>query len=55
MNIVAELEFTARIVAGLTPHALLAVTEIFPLFEPAVAVIEFVFENPDQPPGIPQV
>ena len=33
------------------PHELLAVTEIFPLFAPAVAVIEVEFELPLHPDG----
>ena len=37
------------------PHALFAVTVIFPLFKPAVAAIEVVVEVPDQPPGNVQV
>ena len=36
---------------GDEPQPLFAVTEMFPPFDPAVAEIEFVAEEPDQPDG----
>ena len=42
---------TARVRTGEEPQALFAVTEMVPLDDPAVAIIEFVTELPDQPLG----
>ena len=50
-----EDEVTAKVVAGLLPHALTATTEIVPEEDPAVVVIELVAEVPDQPEGSVQV
>ena len=54
---VAGMLFTVigKVVATLLPHALLAVTVMFPLVALAVAVIEFVVEVPLQPEGNVQV
>jgi hypothetical protein len=41
---------TAKVLGALAPQVLFALTEIVPL-APAVAVIEVVVEDPDQPDG----
>jgi hypothetical protein len=41
----------AKVLGVLLPHALFAVTVIFPPFAPTVAVMLFVVEFPVQPPG----
>jgi hypothetical protein len=46
---------TAIPLAGEAPQALLAVTVTVPPLDPAVAVMEFVVEVPDQAPGKAQV
>jgi hypothetical protein len=45
----------ARVLAVPDPQPLLAITEIFPLLAPTVAVMEFVVEVPLQPEGRVQV
>ena len=42
---------TARLCAELDPHELFAVTEILPLNEDGVTVMEFVVDDPVQPEG----
>ena len=46
---------TVRVWAVEEPQLLFAVTVIFPLVEPATAVMEFVVELPVQPEGKDQV
>jgi hypothetical protein len=46
---------TVRLAAGDVPQAFVAVTVTVPSVAPAVAVMEFVVEAPDQPPGKVQV
>ena len=46
-----ELTVTPNVFAADEPQELLAVTEMFPPDVPAVALIEFVEEVPDQPFG----
>ena len=47
----AEVTERLNVLAVLVPHALVAVTEIFPPLEPAVAAIEVEVELPVQPDG----
>lgn len=50
-----ELTVTAKICADEEPQELSAVTEIFPLDDPALVLMLFDEEVPDQPPGKVQV
>jgi hypothetical protein len=49
------LTVTANVLTVLLPHALFAVTVIFPPLAPTNAVIESVVDVPVQPPGKVQV
>ena len=50
-----EFTLTNNVFAADEPHTLSAVTETFPLLDPAIVLIESVVEDPVQPEGNVQV